>query len=98
MKTIATVVRTLLLLACGAGLLAGCSEDQAKKQEQKGKEAAEAIKKPMEEATKAAAEMGAKTEQTVKAAADDAKKAIENSDLIPGQKATKDKRKQLEGC
>ncbi len=97
MKTIATVVRTLLL-ACCAGLLAGCSEDQAKKQEQKGKEAAEAIKQPMDEAKKAAAEVSNKAEQTVKAAADDAKKAIEGANLVPGQAATKEKKKRLEGC
>jgi hypothetical protein len=101
-----TILRTLMILACCAGLLVGCSEDQSKKQEktgmskqeQMGKEAAQALKQPVEDAKKAAAEVSGKADQALKEVAGDAKKAIENSNLIPGQAASKEKKKQLEGC
>ena len=98
-----TLVRALVLLICCAGLLVGCSEDQSKKQEktgtskqeQMGKEAAQALKQPMEDAKKAAAEVSGKADQAIKEATSDAKKAVETSPLVPG--AFKDKKK-LEGC
>ncbi len=106
MQPMKTIQRALVILACCAGLLAGCSEDQAKKQEktgatrqeQLGKEAAQALKQPVEDARKAAAEVGGKADQALKEVAGDAKKAIETSPPIPGQEAIKEKKKKLEGC
>lgn len=106
MQPMQTILRALVMLACCAGLLAGCSEDQSKKQEktgmskqeQMGKEAAQALKQPMEDARKAAAEVSGKADQALKEVVGDTRKAIENSPLVPGQEAVKEKKKKLEGC
>lgn len=87
-------------------LMSGCSGDQDKKEEKKtvtaqeqlGKDAAQALQKPMEEARKTAAQVEAKTEQAVKDMAEGAKKTAQEAGLTPaGQTGGKEKKK-LEGC
>lgn len=82
----------------------GCSSDQEKKeekktmtvQEQMGKDAAQALQKPMDEARKAAAQVEAKADQALKETAEGAKKALQESGGLPAQ-SDKEKKK-LEGC
>jgi len=82
----------------------GCSSDQEKKeekktmsvQEQMGKEAAQALQKPMDEARKAAAQVEAKADQALKETAEGAKKAIQESGVLPAQSGKE--KKKLEGC
>ena len=52
----------------------------------------------MEDARKAAAEVSGKADQALKEVVGDTRKAIENSPLVPGQEAVKEKKKKLEGC
>lgn len=96
----------LTILGLCTLLMVGCSGDQDKKEEKKtvtaqeqlGKDAAQALQKPMEEARKTAAQVEAKTEQAVKEMADGAKKAAQDAGLTPaGQTGGKEKKK-LEGC
>ena len=92
-------------LALSAFLLAGCSEDQAKKQEKKavttqeqmGKDAAAALKKPVEEAKKTAAEVSSKADQALKEVAGEAKKAAQEAGISPNPAGGQTKKK-LEGC
>lgn len=91
------------LVLC-AMTLCGCSGDQEKKeqkkpmtvQEQMGKEAAEALQKPMDEARKAAAQVEAKADQALKETAEGAKKAIQEAGVLPPQSGKE--KKKLEGC
>lgn len=91
-------------LALCSMTLCGCSGDQEKKeekktmtvQEQMGKEATEALKKPMDEARKAAAQVEAKADQALKETAEGAKKAIQDSGVLPAQSGKE--KKKLEGC
>ncbi|MDY0391431.1 hypothetical protein [Desulfobulbus oligotrophicus] len=74
-------------LALSALLFTGCSGDQNKTEEKKtvtpqeqlGKDAAEAVQKPMEEARQAAAQVEEKTEQVVQEAADKTKEVIDET-------------------
>jgi hypothetical protein len=79
----------------------GCSENQDKKvetrQEQLGREAAQNLQKPMEDARKAAAQAGAKADQALKEVPDETKKAVQEAGSAPTQANGKEKKK-LEGC
>ena len=106
MLTTKQFVSALTALGLCTLLMGGCSGDQGKKeekktvtvQEQMGKDAAQALQKPMEEARKTAAQVEAKTEQAMKEIAYGAKKAAHEAGLTPaGQTGGKEKKK-LEGC
>jgi hypothetical protein len=83
----------------------GCSEDRGKKeekktvtvQEQMGKEAAQTLQKPLEEARKTAVQVEAKTDQALKDIADGTKKSAQEAGIVPTEKGSKEKKK-LEGC
>ena len=106
MLTTRKFVSVLTILWACSLLLGGCSGDQGKKeekktvtvQEQMGKDAAQALQKPMEEARKTAAQVEAKTEQAVKEMADGAKKAAQEAGLTPAGQAGGKEKKKLEGC
>ena len=84
-------------------VLLGCSEDQGKKQEKKiettqerlGREAAENLQKPMEDARKAA-QLGTERVQTLSEAAQKMEPPPQEGGATP-QARTKEKKK-LEGC
>jgi len=105
MRTAKTMVRAFAGMALCALMLGGCSGDQEKKeekktltvQEQMGKEAAQALQKPLDEARKTAAQVGAKADQALQEVADGAKKAAQEAGLTPNQAGAKEKKK-LEGC
>jgi hypothetical protein len=86
-------------------LIGGCSGDQGKKeekkqvttQEQMGKDAAQALQKPMDEARKTAAQVEAKADQAMKEASEGIKKAAQDAGVTPGPAGGKEKKK-LEGC
>ena len=106
MKTIHTMIRGLVLLACCAGLLTGCSEDQSKKpqkttlsaQEQRGKEAAEAIKQPINEAQKMADQVGAKADRALQEGGEEPNKGVQLPPPAPAPTQEPAKKKRLEGC
>jgi hypothetical protein len=96
----------LTILGLCTLLMVGCSGDQGKKEEKKtvtvqeqlGKDAAQALQKPMEEARKTVIQVEAKTEQATKEMADGAKKTAQEAELpTTGQTGGKEKKK-LEGC
>lgn len=106
MLTTKKFVSILASLGLCALLMVGCSGDQGKKEEKKtvtaqeqvGKDAAQALQKPMEEARKTAAQVEVKTEQAMKDMAEGAKKAAQEAGVPPaGQTGGKEKKK-LEGC
>jgi len=86
-------------------MLWGCSGDQEKKeekkpltvQEQMGKDAAQTLQKPLEEARQTAERVEAKTSQALKETTGEAKKADQEAGLAPNQPGAKEKKK-LEGC
>jgi len=92
-------------LALCSMTLWGCSGEQEKKeekktmtvQEQMGKEAAQALQKPVDEARKAAAQVEAKADQALKETTEGAKKATQETGVLPSQSGVKEKKK-LEGC
>jgi len=105
MNTVKKLTFAFTGLALCSMVLWGCSEDQNKKQEKKtvtvqeqmGKDAAQALQKPMEEARKTAVQVEAKTDQTSKDVAEGAKKGAQETG--PAPKATEGKeKKKLEGC
>ena len=81
-----------------AVFLLGCSEEKKSQQEKitetvqerMGREAAQELKKPVEEAKRVAAEAGAKTNQALQNVADETRKATQDA----GETANK----KLEGC
>lgn len=105
MKTVKKLTFAFTALTLCSMVLWGCSEDQNKKQEKKtvtvqeqmGKDAAQALQKPMGEARKTAAQVEAKTDQALKDGTDGAKKGAQ--EISPAPKATEGKeKKRLEGC
>ncbi len=94
MLTIKKIVYTATGMVLCSMILLGCSEDQGKKQENKmettqeriGKEAAQNLKKPMEDARKAA-QLGTERVETLNEAARDTK-----------PRAGGKEKKKLEGC
>ena len=100
------VAKKLACIFAGCALCAlmlwGCSEDQGNKvgektvtaQEKVGKEAAATIKKPVDEARKAAAKVEAKANKVLN---DEEKKTVRKEGLEPDQAGAKEKKK-LEGC
>ena len=94
MLTIKKIVYTATGMALCSMILLGCSEDQGKKQENKiettqeriGKEAAQNLHKPLEDARKAA-QLGTERVETLNEAARDSK-----------PQAGGKERKKLEGC
>ena len=108
MNTVKKLTFGLTALTLCSMVLWGCSEDQNKKEEKKtvtvqeqmdkvGKDAAQALQKPMEEARKTAVQVEAKAEQAMKEVAEGTKKAAQDAGLAP--KATEGKeKKKLEGC
>lgn len=93
------IVYALTGMAFCSLVLLGCSEDQGKKQEKKvettqerlGREAAQNLQKPIEEARKTATQAGEKAGQAVTDAAERTNQAIQESS---GGK----EKKKLEGC
>lgn len=108
MNTVKKLTFAFTGLALCSMVLWGCSEDQNKKEEKKnvtvqeqmgkvGKDAAQALQKPMEEARKTAVQVEAKAEQALKDVAEGTKKAAQDAGLAPNQTGGKEKKK-LEGC
>jgi len=105
MRTAKIGACTLAGMALCTLLLGGCSGDQDKKeekktltvQEQMGKDAAQALQKPLDEARQTAAQVGAKADQALQEVTDGAKKAAQDAGLTPNQSGAKEKKK-LEGC
>ena len=106
MSTTKKTISILTTLGLCTLLMGGCSSDQDKKdekktvtvQEQLGKDAAQALQKPMEEARKTAAQVEVKTEQAVKEMADGTKKASQEAGLTPASQTSGKEKKKLEGC
>ena len=105
MNTVKKLTFAFTALTLCSMVLWGCSEDQNKKQEKKtatvqeqmGKDAAQALQKPTEEARKTAAQVEAKADQALKDGTDGAKKGAQETS--PAPKATEGKeKKKLEGC
>lgn len=105
MRPTTTTACLAAALALCSLLLAGCSGDQDKKeekktvtvQEQRGKEAAQALRKPLEEARKTEVQLEAKADEAMKDVAEGAKKAAQDAGLTPNASGAKEKKK-LEGC
>jgi len=105
MNTVKKLTFAFTALALCSMVLCGCSEDQNKKegkktvtvQEQMGKDAAQTLQKPMDEARKTAAQAEAKTDQALKDGTDGAKKGAQETSPAPKAAEGKEKKK-LEGC
>jgi molecular chaperone DnaK (HSP70) len=120
MLTTKKIVCTCTALALCSLVLFGCGEDQEKKSEKKGvtvqqqlgKDAAQSIQKPLEDARKAAAQVEEKANQVIDSAAEKTKEAVnetvKQADQVMEAAAEKAKetaqgtegkeKKKLEGC
>ena len=105
MNTVKKLIFAFTGLALCSMVLWGCSEDQNKKQEKKtvtvqeqmGKDAAQALQKPVEEARQAKTQVEAKNDQALQDVTEGTKKATQETS--PAPKATEGKeKKRLEGC
>lgn len=105
MNTVKKLTFAFTALTLCSMVLWGCSEDQNKKQEKKtvtvqeqmGKDAAQALQKPVEEARQAKTQVEAKNDQALQDATEGTKKAPQETG--PAPKATEGKeKKRLEGC
>jgi hypothetical protein len=105
MNTVKKLTFAFTALTLCSMVLCGCSEDQNKKQEKKtvtvqeqmGKDAAQTLQKPIEEARKTAVQVEAKADQASKDVAEGAKKGAQETSPAPKSTDGKEKKK-LEGC
>ncbi|ADW18514.1 hypothetical protein Despr_2373 [Desulfobulbus propionicus DSM 2032] len=120
MFTTKKIACTCTALALCAVMLFGCGEDQEKKTEKKdvtvqqqlGKDAAQSVQQPLEDARKAAEQAGEKATQVIDSAAEKTKEAVnetvKQADQVIEAAAEKAKeaaqetegkeKKKLEGC
>ena len=106
MLTTKKTIYAVTAIAFCSMLLLGCSGDQEKKPEKKtetkmeqiGKQAAQDLRKPLEDARKAAAEAGAVTSKALNEAARETKSSIQEATGTGQQQKNGKEKKKLEGC